>query len=1366
MDAFRWTSRLIVQLTIVAGTSGACGSALAQAPAAPASPVPPPPPPPPLVGVTSATNANPGELPAQVFADSGSTAGAKPNAEAPDPKLAEAEAKKNARLQKIQQLTFDRRPSAILKAWATSDEAALKESKSPPPSPASQVSANVVPPGPGGMVAVSTKSATRVAVTATGRALRITSPPIPDPAGTTVTAASPVAMSPSVAQATVAPTAPDPFDDELFFFRRNVTKGSWPLVAKFLNDLPEAEGKAAYKRLIAMLPTSIPSEPAQMNNGMVNPQQAQMQQQQMMMMQQQQGGNPQFQEKTSLIAKDVIALAEAAPQGREKDTLNGLAQLLKLATDRGDSVENFIGLIKTGRIGTPPKGALLDREVAKILLASTHPTEMKAFLPEPEKAEADNDREALNLLSQYYLAIHAKEKKSVHLEQAWKVTLAVLAVGDVTSEQKDEALKRAVELAPKIREDLGLKWLEESFTKRPERGMEIVAAIGTAASRGLQMMPMNADARQKALELQKTAVEAILRSPMVEKPDPSKPATEADWSKSLGLLAGAWLGEAEFSQLYDTSTSLGPRMQRDRYGNFFYYDMMNNGNMMGRNNNFPQAIPVPKVLEAMPDPKWLARLDEGVRPKYAAVASQLYLKVGEDEKAFPHVEALAATHPELGRELAEEFLRVWTKNHDPNAERNMRNPYIYMFGFERKAESIPLTRSKQERNLKELAAWVAQLRKLPIRELDEKLIAKAFTACHSSAEVYRLDAIESVLGKFDVLKPETLAEMAEQMRSNLSGLWRSPNVQDQNKTKRKEKDIRAEVLRGYEVARTVVDQGLEKHPNTWALLVARAAIRHDENNYRQEIDPSSEFSKRRNEAMATFQEAARQYAVKAPSLSEDDETIAPYETWFFAGLGACDLGAINEKNQPDFKQPALIRQAILALPGESASRHMAKFANGLFTRMSALNPSVKFRYLKGGFDIVGDHQQAYEAKKVYDYYKDLVTEIKLEAVVDGSVEVGIGQPFGLFVNLKHTREIERESGGFGRYLQNQNTGNNFFYNYGRPLENYRDKFQDVVKKAFEEHFEVMSVTFQDEKVNSRATPEYGWRYTPYAYVLMKAKSPKVDKIPPVRLDLDFLDTSGYVIMPVESPAVPVDASTAKTPTRPFEKLQVTETLDERQAKDGKLILEVKATALGLVPPLEEVVAIKNADFQVNKTEDQGLSVSRFDPDNEANSVVSERTWLITMQAADGLPERPTKYAFPCPKVEGAETTYQRYVDADLAKVEPNVNLDERYGNPSRTWIWWTLGGIAIASTLGVLAYRFRPRTSTAATGRFVLPNPLTPFSVLGLLREIQLNDAVPDSKKRELAAAIEALESHYFAGSNQPVPDLGSVASAWIKQTT
>ncbi len=98
-------------------------------------------------------------------------------------------------------------------------------------------------------------------------------------------------------------------------------------------------------------------------------------------------------------------------------------------------------------------------------------------------------------------------------------------------------------------------------------------------------------------------------------------------------------------------------------------------------------------------------------------------------------------------------------------------------------------------------------------------------------------------------------------------------------------------------------------------------------------------------------------------------------------------------------------------------------------------------------------------------------------------------------------------------------------------------------------------------------------------MLLKARGPKVDKVPPLRLDLDFMDTSGYVVLPVESPTIPVDASPAKGPVRPFEKLQITQTLDERQAKDGKLILEVKATALGLVPDLDTIVTLDQPGFR-------------------------------------------------------------------------------------------------------------------------------------------------------------------------------------------
>jgi hypothetical protein len=563
---------------------------------------------------------------------------------------------------------------------------------------------------------------------------------------------------------------------------------------------------------------------------------------------------------------------------------------------------------------------------------------------------------------------------------------------------------------------------------------------------------------------------------------------------------------------------------------------------------------------------------------------------------------------------------------------------------------------------------------------------------------------------------------------------------------------------------------LKKYPDHWALVLAKASILHDENNYLAELEKSSEFTPRRQLAFAEFRRAAGLYNAAAPGLPQDEQSTEPYEMWFSASLGACDLQHITDETLPDDRQPALIRESLESLRGEDRERHLSRFANALFTRLNVVKPSIKVLYLKCGFDIVGDHPRAHDARKVYDYYKDLVTEIKLEAKVDGPDAVGPDRPFGVFVNIRHTREIERESGGFGRYLQNQNNAGYSYYNFGRPLENYRDKFTEMARRALQEQFEVVSVTFQDEKVNSRSTNDYGWRITPYAYLLLKARGPKVDRISPLRLDLDFMDTSGYVILPVESAAIPIDAGVeGDGAVRPHEKLTVTQILDERQAKDGKLILEVKATARGLVPDLEKILDVQPPGFELEKVEDQGLSVSRFDPDAEANVIDSERSWLVHFHGAPVEDQPPKTFRFATAREDGAELVHQRYVDADLAKVGPEVILESRYGEPTRARAWWLGGGLTLAAltiAAAVALIRARPRESGAA--RFQVPEPLPPFSVLGLLRDIEHGNGLPALQLQELNSSIEQLERHYFAGTDgrDGEPDLRAIAEAWVRRAS
>ena len=283
---------------------------------------------------------------------------------------------------------------------------------------------------------------------------------------------------------------------------------------------------------------------------------------------------------------------------------------------------------------------------------------------------------------------------------------------------------------------------------------------------------------------------------------------------------------------------------------------------------------------------------------------------------------------------------------------------------------------------------------------------------------------------------------------------------------------------------------------------------------------------------------------------------------------------------------------------------------------------------------------------------------------------------------------------------------------------------------------------------------------------MKARGPKVDKVPPLRLDLDFMDTSGYVVLPVESPTIPVDATPAKGSVRPFEKLQLTQTLDERQSGQGKLIVEIKAVARGLVPDVNEVVTLDQPGFEREKIEDQGVSVTKFDQDSPATKIDSERTWLVTYRAAAGQTKPPSSFRFASAKVDDALMTFQRYVDADLAKVGEEVSLEERYERARYGWLWWSLGGLLVVA-FAVIAFRvFRSGPKRAAATRFRMPERVTPFSVLGLLRDIQQNNGLAAPDVQELAGSIEGIERHYFAESGGEPVDLERVAETWIRRVS
>ncbi|MEM9410593.1 MAG: hypothetical protein AAGA30_05740 [Planctomycetota bacterium] len=1041
--------------------------------------------------------------------------------------------------------------------------------------------------------------------------------------------------------------------------------------------------------------------------------------------------------------------------GENPNHIAALALLINNSKSAGHDFSEFLKKLQTGTRHFGGHDRLKQLTAADLLIKSGFSDEVEQFLPKLNLEETKNDLPALKLWSQLAFKLHAEKQIAQWLEKAWRVNQWIVAIDGVEKVDREFALSNLVKLSSKIDPDIGIAWMNESFSDEPERGMVILTNLGTKSSDMARKAALfDAGTRLDLLTLQNEAVEKLIHV---------SPTTASQWKNTLTLLAQTWMKEANTSLENAQSGSRRDNMEIDMYGNYYWVNQRNRQSNSG-NSRRPRPIEIHEVIRIAPSENWQALIDPSLHHSIQMTRAKLLLRDNEEDKAFPFIEEIAATHAKSGRELVHEFLRIWTRNHDPNSNKRRRNPYIYSYGFDRKADAIPLTRSKQERNLTELSQWVKRIRKLPIEDIDEELLANAFTTCHSSAEVFKLKRFRDVFGDLSKLKPETIAAICEKMRANLANNWRSIKNQEKKQTNRREPEVQKEVVDGYRTGLKLLEESLSGAPKDWKLNMVKARLMYDKNAYDQSIQKSSEYIDKRDTAFEQFHYAAHCYQEIANTLETSDQKTDVFDNWFYAALGACDLGKITDKTVPDKKQYPLIREALNALPGELAESHMAIFANNLFTRMSPIKPEIKFRYLRGGLEIAGEHPRAWQARDLSDYYKDLVSEIKFVVEIDGDDRVGHDQPFGIYVNILHTSEIERESGGFSKYVQNQNSMM-YSWNYGRPTENYRDKFSDAVDVALDEHFEILNITYQGaDSMKSRPSTQQGWRVTPYAYVLLKAKGPEIDRISPLKLDLDFLDTSGYVVIPIESPALVIDASTNSSTLRPVKDLEVVQTLDERQADDGKLIVEITARGKGLVPELDKIIDLDQENFELVNVDDQGVLPSSFEKDTDDIQILSDRSWSVEYKANDNS-KAGFEFIFSEPIIEEVSSKFQRYDDADLIEVAQTVSLEKNYQAKTYGVLYWMIPLISLC-LFGVAALIYASnQPQPIVTEKFSMPDDVNPFTVLTLLKDIRTRNGINNEQSIQLDQSINRIEQFYFGESKVNEPDdLTEIAKTWIRQ--
>jgi hypothetical protein len=283
----------------------------------------------------------------------------------------------------------------------------------------------------------------------------------------------------------------------------------------------------------------------------------------------------------------------------------------------------------------------------------------------------------------------------------------------------------------------------------------------------------------------------------------------------------------------------------------------------------------------------------------------------------------------------------------------------------------------------------------------------------------------------------------------------------------------------------------------------------------------------------------------------------------------------------------------------------------------------------------------------------------------------------------------------------------------------------------------------------------------------------VDRVPPIQMDLDFMDGQGTVILPMTSPVVLINARPEESPNRSPSGLKIEQTLDPRGAPKEPVRLEVRAEGKGLVPPLDQLLTVTApAGLRVAKTDDHGLNILRLEAEGETVTPFTERSWTVEFAPAEG---KATSFSFPVPRIDGATVERKQYSDADIVAAEATVPLPEGIGG-ARPWLWVigpvAVGAIATAWML-VVARRRRVSGSTQKAPMFVMPSNVTPVTALALLRRIEAanGQVLRPDEQRDLAVAIEEVEHRYFARDNSSGPSqspdgLRDVLHTWVARAS
>ncbi|MDT8390119.1 MAG: thioredoxin family protein [Lentisphaeria bacterium] len=776
----------------------------------------------------------------------------------------------------------------------------------------------------------------------------------------------------------------------------------------------------------------------------------------------------------------------------------------------------------------------------------------------------------------------------------------------------------------------------------------------------------------------------------------------------------------------------------------------------------PPFVPFQRLVEAKLSPECVALLprEEADLHRFQVAVSRL--KSGRfDEESLLDVIAFNDRYPDSVASHCAAFVTDWAKTVNPNKERPRT-------GFQSGAPptGIPLTRARQEKNIAECARLFEVMRGGGV-VLPDDIILGGFRACFSKAEIISREDVFRVFPDVAALGDEFIVKLAADVIRELRENWINADnrqvLQEQYATNRTAADIDNETVRAYRGMIELVRERLTLSPESIPLRNVMAALSFDLAEFSKAAGLATleEYTELRDNTFRMFEECYTIYQAGLPDLSPSHYSVDYLKYWFSAVFGASDLSAVDVNLEGDLTQLERVKASLDGMAEPYRDTHKTLFGQWIVSQWGGLKPHVKLNVLQSTLEVLGEHDSVAALVNRMAMYQELLREIKLYAEVDGPTRVGAGRPFGLVLKLRHTDALEREAGGFSKYIQNQQQP----YPRARAQVDYRNNFARNISTALKDHFDIIGITWMDQSVRSVEIEQPHWRETPLAYVSLKALDATVDRIPSIQLDMDFRDDTGQVVLPVLSNTMIIDAATANPPPRPVANVDIHLILDTRQAGEGELKLDVVMKGEGILPNPDSILKLPAA-YSFGSGADVAGLVLKLEQRDAAVIPHSEQNATYPVKWA-GAPWN-NQFTFPDVTFDGATVTYEIYSDADIVPADKTVSIGTVESN---AWItrFWAVPAVMLAVTaLGVFWLRRKkqgPAVETATT--FTPPSEVNGLSVLSLLERLRRSGCLTsEDERRELSADVREIEEACFSVDKKRDINLGAFATKWLERVS